>query len=134
MKRPLDSSVVSELVASIVIKAAAGEPSLALIQKLIAEPLEIGQYHMGVSPTLDYYLGGGARLLPRDFLKLAQVHVNRGTWKGRRVYSADWSRRATAPLVRFSEESKARYGYLWWAYDLPCNGRTVLLPAVRAPR
>ena len=44
---------------------------------------------------------------------------------GRRVYSADWSRRATASIVKFSEESKASYGYLWWVYDLPYQGRTV---------
>jgi CubicO group peptidase (beta-lactamase class C family) len=108
-----------------VVARAARQPSLPLFQQLIADPLGIEQYYMGVSPTGDYYLGGGARLLPRDFLKLAQVHVNGGTWSGRRVYSADWSRRATSPLVRFFETSKARYGYLWWVYDFPYRGRTV---------
>jgi CubicO group peptidase (beta-lactamase class C family) len=108
-----------------VVARAAHQPSLPLFQQLIAEPLGITQYYLGVSPTDDYYMGGGARLLPRDFLKLAQTHVNGGVWNGRRIYSAEWSRRATAPLVRFSETSKSRYGYLWWLYDLPYRGRTV---------
>jgi CubicO group peptidase (beta-lactamase class C family) len=108
-----------------VVARAAREPSLRLFQTLLAGPLQIERYYMGTSSSLDYYLGGGARLLPRDFLKLAQLHVSGGTWNGRRVYSADWSRRATAPLVRFSEESRARYGYLWWVYDFPHEDRTV---------
>jgi CubicO group peptidase (beta-lactamase class C family) len=108
-----------------VVARAAHQPSLQLFQQLIAEPLGITQYYLGVSPTDDYYMGGGARLLPRDFLKLAQTHVNGGVWNGRRIYSTEWSRRATAPLVRFFETSKSRYGYLWWLYDLPYRGRTV---------
>lgn len=108
-----------------VVARAARQPSLHLFQQLIADPLEIKKYYMGVSPTHDYYLGGGARLLPRDFLKLAQVHLNGGTWNGRRVYSTEWSRLATSPLVRFAETSKSRYGYLWWVYDFPYRGRTV---------
>lgn len=117
-------SVGANLVGGVVARAAQ-QPSLPLFQRLIADPLDIERYYMGVTPTHDYYLGGGARLLPRDFLKFAQVHVNGGMWNGRRIYTADWSRNATSPLVRFSEESKARYGYLWWIYDLPYRDRTV---------
>lgn len=127
-REPGDKAIYCSVGANLaggVVARAVGVPSLALFEKLIAEPLEIERYYMGVSSMLDYYLGGGARLLPRDFLKLAQVHLNGGTWNGRRVYSADWSRRATAPLVRFSEESKARYGYLWWVYDFQYEGKTV---------
>ena len=39
--------------------------------------------------------------------------------------ASGWKRRATASIVKFSEESKASYGYLWWVYDLPYQGRTV---------
>jgi len=117
-------SVGANLVGGVVARAA-GQSSLRLFQKLLAEPLDIERYHMPVSPSLESYLGGGARFLPRDFLKLAQVHVDGGTRNGRRVYSAEWSRRATSPRVKFSEESRAGYGYLWWTYDFPYEGRTV---------
>ena len=117
-------SVGANLVGGVVARAAK-EPSLELFQRLIADPLGFGRYYIGVTPTNDCYLGGGARLLPRDFLKLAQVHLDGGLWHGRRIYPADWSRQATSPLTRFSEESKARYGYLWWLYDIPYRGRTV---------
>ena len=117
-------SVGANLAGGVVVRAAR-QPSLQLFQRLIADPLGIERYYMGVSPTHDFYLGGGARLLPRDFLKLAQVHVDGGRWHGQRIYSEDWSRKATSPLVRFFEESKLRYGYLWWLYDLPYHDRTV---------
>jgi len=108
-----------------VVARAARQPSLPLFHRLIADPLGIGRYYMGVTPTHDYYLGGGARLLPRDFLKLAQVHLDGGVWNGKQIYSPDWSRKATSPLVRFFETSKSRYGYLWWVYDFPYGERTV---------
>ena len=109
-------SVGANLVGGVVARAAR-QPSLPLFQRLIADPLDIEQYYLGVTPTNDYYFGGGARLLPRDFLKLAQVHVDGGLWHGQRIYSRDWSRKATSPLVQFFENSKSRYGYLWWLYD-----------------
>jgi CubicO group peptidase (beta-lactamase class C family) len=117
-------SVGANLAGGVVARAAV-QPSLTLFQRLLADPLDMERYYMGVTPTHDYYLGGGARLLARDFLKLAQLHLNGGTWKGRRVYSADWSRESTAPRVRFSETSKSQYGYLWWLYDIPYGHRTV---------
>jgi len=67
---------------------------------------------------------GGTRFLPRDFLKLAQVHLNGGSWKGHRVYSEEWSRRATTNYYE-SPAYKLKYGYLWWVTDYPYQGRTI---------
>lgn len=63
--------------------------------------------------------------MPRDFMKLAQLYVNGGTWNGRRILTPEWCRRATSPQYKFSETSKASYGYLWWMLDYPYKGRTV---------
>jgi CubicO group peptidase (beta-lactamase class C family) len=108
-----------------VVARAAKKPGLRLFQQLLAEPLQIARYYFGVSPTGDFFLGGGAWFLPRDFMKFGQLHLNGGTWNGRRILPAEWSRRATSPLVKFSETSRAGYGYLWWTYAYPYNGRTV---------
>jgi CubicO group peptidase (beta-lactamase class C family) len=117
-------SVNSNLVVGVVSRGAKRR-SPELFRTLIAEPLQIERYYMGITPTDDYYMGGGARFLPRDFMKIGQLHVNGGTWNGRSILSPEWSRRATSPLTRFSETSKARYGYLWWVYDFPYKGRMV---------
>jgi len=67
---------------------------------------------------------GGTRFLPRDFLKLAQVHLNGGTWQGRRVYAKEWSDLATKSHY-YSEAYKFHYGYLWWGVDYPYRGSTI---------
>ena len=108
-----------------VLARAAGRSLLDLMHDHLAQPLQIKRYYMGVTETDDIYMGGGARFLPRDFMKLAQLHVNGGMWNGRRILTPEWIRRATSPLYKFSETSRASYGYLWWVYDYPYKGRTV---------
>ena len=48
-------------------------------------------------PTGEGYQGGGAYLLPRDFLKVGQAYLNGGAWHGRRIVGADWVKLSTAP-------------------------------------
>ena len=93
-----------------------------LFQRLLAEPLQIKSYYMNLTPTGDAYMGGGVRFLPRDFMKLGQLHLNGGTWNGRRVLTPEWSRRATSHLVNIGTR---KYGYQWWVEDYPYKGRTV---------
>jgi CubicO group peptidase (beta-lactamase class C family) len=96
------------------------------MQDLIAEPMQIKRYYLDLTPTRDAYMGGGARFLPRDFMKLAQLYVNGGTWNGRRILTPERIQRATSPpLYKFSEASKAPYGYPRWLLDYPYKGRTV---------
>jgi CubicO group peptidase (beta-lactamase class C family) len=56
--------------------------------------------------------GGGLQLRARDLLKLAQLYVDRGTWKGARVVSEEWVTRSLTPHAKI--EDKEEYGYLLW--------------------
>lgn len=105
-----------------VVARAAGRNTRELFPSLLAGPLGINRYYLSLSPQFDYTLTGGTRLLARDFMKLAQLHLNGGTWKGRRIYTQEWSRRATSFQVKIGERM---YGYLWWVNDYPFQGRTV---------
>jgi CubicO group peptidase (beta-lactamase class C family) len=67
-------------------------------------------------------MGGGVRFLPRDFMKLGQLHLNNGTWNGHKILTPEWSRRATSHLIDLGTR---KYGYLWYAEDYPYKGRTV---------
>lgn len=116
-------SAGSNLVGGVVARAAKSSTA-DLFPKLLAEPLGITKYYMIVSPLGDFTFTGGARFLPRDFMKLGQVHLNGGTWKGRRIFTREWSRLATASHVYF-ETGKAKYGYLWWVNEYPYKGRTI---------
>jgi CubicO group peptidase (beta-lactamase class C family) len=104
------------------LRRAAGRPLTELFHDLLAEPLGIKTYYMNLTPTGDAYMGGGLRLLPRDFMKLGQLIMNMGTWCGHRVLTPEWCRRATSSLY---ELQGLHYGYLWWLVDYPHKGRTV---------
>jgi len=108
-----------------VLARVSGRSLLDLMDDLIAKPLQINEYYVPLTPTQDAYMGGGLRLRLRDFAKLAQLYLNDGQWNGHEILTSEWCRRATSPLYKFSESSKASYGYLWWVYDYPYSGRMV---------
>jgi CubicO group peptidase (beta-lactamase class C family) len=105
-----------------VLARATGRPLPDLFHDLVAEPLAIQRYYLNLSPTGDAYMGGGARFLPRDFMKLGQLMLDGGKWNGRQVLTPEWCRRAVSPLY---ELRGIHYGYLWWVVDYPYKDRTV---------
>jgi CubicO group peptidase (beta-lactamase class C family) len=107
-----------------VLSKVAGEPLPELFDRLVARPLQMGEYHMFLAPLGEGYMGGGSQFLPRDFMKLAQLLANEGAWNGRRIMSAAWARR-TGEGIRAIGTSGQRYGYLWNSYEYPYRGRIV---------
>jgi CubicO group peptidase (beta-lactamase class C family) len=81
-----------------VLKKVAGEPLPELFHRLIAKPLQMGTYHLLLTPTGEAYGGGGHQFLPRDFMKLAQLMVNGGKWGGKQILSKEWTEKSGAPL------------------------------------
>ena len=108
-----------------VVARAARQSAQELFQKLLADPLGIKRYYLLVSPAGDFTITGAARFPPRDFMKIGQLHLNGGTWNGRRIFTTEWSRRATSSLVTEIGGRKRQYGYLWWINEYPYKGRTV---------
>jgi CubicO group peptidase (beta-lactamase class C family) len=121
-----------------VLSAATGRPLADLFQDLIAEPLQIKRYHLNLQPTGEPYMGGGIQWMPREFLKIGQVMLNEGTWKGKRIVSKEWVQRASTPMVKIKSRGSTacvpgstptlclrNYGYLWWHFDFAYKGRTV---------
>ena len=83
----------------------------AFFDEAVATPLQFGTYHLDLTPTGNLYLGGGAYLRPRDFLKIGQVYLNGGNWHGREIVSPAWIRASTTCHVFV--ESKCADGYDW---------------------
>jgi CubicO group peptidase (beta-lactamase class C family) len=108
-----------------VLQRASGQSLPVLFQNLLAEPLQMKKYYMNLTPAGDAYMGGGVRFLPRDFMKLGQLHLNSGAWNGRKILTPEWSQRATSHLVNVTNRSNRKYGYLWWVEDYPYKGRNV---------
>jgi len=82
-----------------------------LFQRALAGPLGIKRYHWNLAPTGDGYAAGGVRLRPRDLLKVGQLMLDDGTWRGRRVLPSDWVRTVLAPRTRFEPDHE--YGLGW---------------------
>jgi CubicO group peptidase (beta-lactamase class C family) len=101
---------------------AAGRPLAELFDDLLARPLQIGRYALNLMPTGEPYMGGGARLRPRDFMKLGQVMLDGGRWHGRPVVSAEWAKKSTSPRLDLRE---MQYGYLWWSREYKLKDRTL---------
>src|SRR5688500_410063 len=105
-----------------VVGRATGEDPMYTFDRLLGDPLKIHRYGWLLDPAGHPYGGGSVQLLPRDFLKLGQLMLNGGTWKGRRILSRDFVARASAPLYHLRT---LVYGYLWWGIDYPYKNRTV---------
>ena len=93
-----------------------------LFRDLVATPLDISHYALQLMPTGEAYMAGGTYFLPRDFMKLGQMMLAGGVWRGRRIVSGDWVARASAPI---RDLRGYKYGYLWWVTDYPYRGDTV---------
>jgi CubicO group peptidase (beta-lactamase class C family) len=107
-----------------VMATAANKSLFDLFSDLLAEPLQLRDYHLYVQPTGEPYMGGGINWLPRDFMKFGQLMLNGGTWNGKRILSKEYVDRASSPLVTIRGTTK-KYGYLWWVADFPYRGRNV---------
>lgn len=88
----------------------------------VAAPLDIRRYYLNLTPTGDWYFGGGAQFELRDFMKMGQLVLNGGTWNGRRVLARAYAEQMTAPLVELQERT---YGYSWWSQPMPYRDRQV---------
>ena len=93
-----------------------------LFHEELAAPLQFGRYAMPLMPLGDAYMGGSVRLRARDFLKLAQVMLDGGKWRGRQIVSAEWVRDSWKPRY---DMAGIQYGYQWWSMEFPYRDRQV---------
>ena len=76
-----------------------------LFRRTVADPLQFGEWHWNLMANGEGYLGGGAFLLPRDFLKIGQTFLDGGLWNGRRIVPEAWVRESTKPNVEVTPET-----------------------------
>jgi CubicO group peptidase (beta-lactamase class C family) len=109
---------------------ATGRPIPELFRELLAGPLGLGPYALRADDSGATL--AGARLLPRDFLKFAQLAADEGRWRGAAVVARDWAR-ASAPAPE--KDTGESPGHLWqstaFEYRKPGEGRDVKPRKVR---
>jgi CubicO group peptidase (beta-lactamase class C family) len=94
-----------------------GEKLHPYARRVLFDPMEFGPTEWTVGRDGDERAASGLRLLPRDLLKVGQLVLAGGLWKGRQVVPADWLKRATTQVVAI--EGRGGYGYQWYTGDVP---------------
>jgi CubicO group peptidase (beta-lactamase class C family) len=93
-----------------------GEKLLDYARRVLFEPLGFGPSEWVLDSVGEPQAASGLRLLPRDMLKVGQLVLANGAWKGRQIVPADWVKRATTPVVTI--EGRGGYGYQWYTGTL----------------
>ncbi|MFZ0639668.1 MAG: serine hydrolase [Candidatus Acidiferrales bacterium] len=89
---------------------AVGEPIEKFADQELFEPLGIRNYEWARQNDGSVLAAGGFFMAPRDLLKLGQLMLNRGTWRGKRILSEDWVQRSTSQHTPAQDYA---YGYYW---------------------
>ncbi|MGV7212795.1 serine hydrolase domain-containing protein [Bradyrhizobium sp. UFLA05-112] len=92
-----------------------GEALPAYCRRVLFDPLGFGPSDWSVGRDGEPRAASGARLLPRDLVKIGQLMLANGSWNGKSVVAADWVKRVTTPVVQ--TRVGRDYGYQWYMGD-----------------
>ncbi|QZA79916.1 serine hydrolase domain-containing protein [Deefgea piscis] len=95
-------------------EAALGSSLADYAQQRLFKPLGITKTHW-LDLDQQGRIGGGRGLyiMPRDMLKLGELHRQNGVWQGQQILPASWVQYATSPSIPVSKGSHY-YGAQWW--------------------
>lgn len=80
--------------------------------KKLFGPLGITNATWVYSPLNIPQTGGGLRLNSPDLLKIVQLYLDGGKWKGAPIINEQWVKASIAPHAQIKDQQE--YGYLWW--------------------
>lgn len=93
----------------------------SFFERAVARPLDMDHYALNLAPNGDGYGGGGAYLAPRDLLKVGQLVISRGAWRGRQVVSRAWMGASVAHQVATPDGGSD--GFAWHRFPVRAAGR-----------
>ncbi len=123
------TSMEPELV-GIIISRTSNMNLMEFAKRYLFDPLGIKNYKWFITPGGGGYAAGSFDMKPIDMLKIAQLVLNKGNWKGQQVVSEEWINESTncktdveMSFVRFARTrnakyTSAKYGYLWYSESL----------------
>jgi CubicO group peptidase (beta-lactamase class C family) len=91
---------------------ATGKPLDALARTELFEPLGITDFQWRSFPNGEPRAASGLRMRPRDLIKIGQLVLDHGMWRGQQIVPADWIAAATSPQI--NGDQLYFYGYQFW--------------------
>jgi len=101
---------------SIVFTHATGQSLKAFARDHLFDPLEIGYIQWNKDKQGHSYGGFDLHLNNQDMLKIGQLVLDQGQYKGQAIVSSEWIRHSTQAHIRSSSPAghSQSYGYYWW--------------------
>lgn len=95
-----------------IIARGTGKPLHAYAREALLDPLRAGPTEWLADPDGEAFAASGARMSPRDLVRIGMMMLHGGVWRGRQLVPASWIERSTTPVVDVDE--MRRYGYHWY--------------------
>lgn len=101
---------------SVILTRASGINTLDFAQQYLFDPLGSGEREWQMDHQ-DYYNGGaGLKITPHDMIKIGQLILDRGEYKGKRIVSSQWINQLMSTKIQTNNAVPfgPGYGYCWW--------------------
>ncbi len=114
-----------------IISKAAKMTTSRFADTFLFHPLGIKNYRWTKDSSGHEMTAGSFYILPTDMIKLGELVLNNGIWKGKRIVSEKWIKEATQPVTKIENFSNVKisktksaipqpayYGYTWYNEEI----------------
>lgn len=115
-----------------ILKNATGMNVDKFSMQYLFEPLHIKNAEWTQYPSGIFDTGGSLKITPREMIKLGVTYLNEGIWNGKRILSANWIAKSSAPFknnngirIPIEDSGENGYAYSWWTSQFFHNGQTI---------
>lgn len=102
-------SNVSVQILGNIIEKVTGKNANDYYKEVLFEPLGMDSTNLGVDPSENYIVFGGAITTITDAMMVGKLMMNDGMHDGKQIVSKQWIKDSITP-----SENASFYGYLWW--------------------
>jgi CubicO group peptidase (beta-lactamase class C family) len=102
---------------SVIITKASKMSTKAFARKYLFDPMNIKIGGWDKDPQGNYMGGNNMALKPIDLVKIGQLMLDNGVYKGEQLISKDWIRDSFGTYT-YSNYNPYGYGYQWWNQDI----------------